>query len=210
MFDPVTIIQWLGPYLLAGASLIIFFESVLLGVILPGDALLFTMGLFAATGAIDVSLWLACLLVAIAAILGNICGYWVGAKIGPALFTRPNSKLFKKQQVDNVHRFFDKYGPLAIILARFVPFARTFITLIAGIGRMNLRKYLVYSSIGGLLWAPGMTLLGALLGQIPWVRDNLNTILYLMLAAVMVVSAVPIITEVRKKRREKKPAEAAA
>lgn len=210
MFNPEVILPGLGPYLLVGLFLIVFFECVLLGVILPGDPFLFTAGLFAATGVIDVDLWLVCVLVTIAAILGNICGYWVGSKIGPALFARPKSKLFKKEQVDKVHRFFDKYGARAIILARFVPLARTLITTIAGIGRMDLRKYVVYSSIGGLLWATGMTLLGAVLGQIPWVRDNVSTMLLLMLVIVVVVSVVPIITEARKKRREKKLAEAAA
>lgn len=95
MFDPATVIEWLGPHLLAGAWLISFFESVALGVVLPGDGLLFTIGLFAAAVVVHVELWLLCLLVAIAAILGNICGYRVGANLGPALFTRPDSKLFK-------------------------------------------------------------------------------------------------------------------
>lgn len=94
--------------------------------------------------------------------------------------------------------------------ARFVPFARTFITVISWHRPNGPRKFIVYSSIGGPLWAPGMTLLGALLGRIPWVRDNLNTILYLMLAAVMVVSAVPIISGVRKKRGDKRTVEATA
>jgi membrane-associated protein len=133
---------------------IIFFECVFIGVVLPGDLFLFTTGVFATTGVIGTDLWLVCTLVTIAAILGNIGGYWIGAKVGPALF-RPNSRLFKKEQVDGVHRFFEKYGALAIILARFVPVARALITSIAGIGRMDTRKYLVYSSIGGLLWAPG-------------------------------------------------------
>ncbi|MGH3976571.1 MAG: DedA family protein [Pseudonocardiaceae bacterium] len=209
MFDPETILHWLGPYLLVGLFLIIFFECVLLGVILPGDPFLFTTGLFAATGTLNADLWLVCAVVTIASIAGNICGYWVGVKAGPALF-RPDSKLFKAEQVDKVHQFFDKYGPLAIILARFVPLARTLITTIAGIGRMDPKKYLVYSSVGGLLWATGMTLLGALLGQIPWVRDNVTTILLLMVVVVVVISVVPIITGTRRKRREKNPAETVA
>jgi membrane-associated protein len=206
----VVIIECLGPLLPLGLFLIIFFECVLLGVILPGDPLLFMAGLFAATGVIGVDVWLVCVLTTVAAILGNIAGYWVGVKAGPALFNRPNSRFFKNGQIDKVHRFFDRHGPLAIILARFVPFARTFVTTIAGIGRMDPKKYFVYSSIGGLLWATGMTLLGALLGQILWVRDNVNTILYLMLGVVMIISVVPVITEIRKKRRERKITESAA
>jgi membrane-associated protein len=209
MFDPEAVLLSFGPYLLVGLFVIIFFECVMVGVVLPGDLFLFTTGVFAATGVIDVDLWLVCALVTIAAILGNICGYWVGATAGPALFGRPNSRLFKKERVDKVHRFFDKYGALAIILARFVPVARALITSIAGIGRMDARKYLVYSSIGGLLWAPGMTLLGALLGQVPWIRDNVNTMLLLISAVTIVGTVIPMINRARKKRREKKLAEAA-
>jgi membrane-associated protein len=209
MFDPEAVLQSFGPYLLAGLFVIIFFECVFIGVVLPGDLFLFTTGVFAATGVLDADLWLVCVLVTIAAILGNICGYWIGAKAGPALFNRPNSKLFKTEQADKVHRFFEKYGAFAIILARFVPVARALITSIAGIGRMDARKYLVYSSIGGLLWAPGMTLLGALLGQVPWIRDNVNTMLLLISAVTIVGTVIPMINRARKKRREKKLAEAA-
>jgi membrane-associated protein len=208
MFDPVNILHWLGPFVLVGLFLIIFSEcGLLIGLVLPGDPLLFTAGMFAAAGAIAADLWLVCLVVTVAAITGNMCGYWIGAKAGPAMFDRPNSKLFKRSHVEQVHRFFEKYGAPAIILARFIPLARTLITAIAGIGRMDPRKYFVYSTLGGVLWAAGMSLLGGLLGQIPWVRDNLETMLFLMFVAVVVVSVVPIINAAIKRRRRTKPAD---
>ena len=208
MFDPVTILHWLGPFVLLGVFLIIFSEcGLLIGLVLPGDPILFTAGLFAAVGAINAELWLVCVVVTVAAITGNMCGYWIGAKAGPTMFDRPNSKLLKRSHVEQTHRFFEKYGALAIILARFIPLARTLITAIAGIGRMDPRKYFVYSTIGGVLWAAGMTLLGGLLGQIPWVRDNVQTMLFLMFTAVVVVSVVPIVQGALKRRRRRKTAE---
>jgi len=207
MFDVVAILHWLGPFVLLGIFAIIFAEcGLLIGVVLPGDPTLFTAGLLAATGAIDADLWLVCVVVTVAAVLGNIGGYWIGAKVGPPLFNRPNAKLLHQGQVEKTQRFFDKYGARAIVLARFIPLARTLITLIAGIGRMDRRTYLVYSTIGGVLWATGMTLLGGLLGQIPWVAANVNTMLLIMLVAIAVVSIIPIITEAIKKRRQKKRA----
>lgn len=205
MFDVVAILHWLGPFVLLGIFAIIFAEcGLLIGVVLPGDPTLFTAGLLAATAAIDADLWLVCVVVTVAAVLGNLCGYWIGAKVGPPLFNRPNAKLLHPGQVEKTQRFFDKYGARAIVLARFIPLARTLITLIAGIGRMDRKKYLVYSTIGGVLWATGMTLLGGLLGQIPWVAANVNTMLLIMLGVIAAVSIIPIVTEAIKKHRTKK------
>ncbi|MBT2225054.1 DedA family protein [Nonomuraea sp. NEAU-A123] len=205
MFDVVAILHWLGPFVLFGIFLIIFAEcGLLIGLVLPGDPTLFTAGLLAATGAIRPDLALVCVVVTAAAVLGNMCGYWIGVRVGPPLFNRPNAKLLRKGQVEKAERFFERHGPRAIVLARFIPLARTLITLIAGIGRMDPRKYFVYSAIGGVLWAMSMTLLGGLLGQIPWVRDNVNTILLNMLAVIAAVSIIPIVIEALKKRRETK------
>ena len=202
MFDVVAILHWFGPFVLLGVFVIIFAEcGLLIGVILPGDPTLFTAGLLAATGAISPDLALVCLVVTVASILGNMCGYWIGAKVGPPLFDRPNAKLLRKGQVEQVERFFDKYGTRAIVLARFIPLARTLITLIAGVGRMDPKKYFIYSAIGGVLWATGMTLLGGLLSQIPWVADNIDTMLLIMLGVIATVSIVPIVNEAIKKRR---------
>jgi membrane-associated protein len=131
--------------------------------------------------------------------LGNVTGYWIGYKAGPRLFRRPDSRLFRKEYVDKTHEFFERYGPRAIVLARFVPIVRTFITAMAGVGRMDFRVYLLYSTIGGVLWAAGVTLLGYWLGNVPFVKDHIE----LILIAVVGISILPIIYEyVRHKRQQ--------
>lgn len=202
MFDIVAILHWLGPFVLLGIFLIIFAEcGLLIGVVLPGDPTLFTAGLLAATGAINADLWLVCAVVTVAAVLGNICGYWIGAKAGPPSFNRPNAKLLHQGQVEKTQRFFDKHGSMAIVAARFIPLARTLITVVAGIARMDRRSYLIYSTIGGILWATGITLLGGLLGQIPWVAANIDRVLLIILAMIVTISIVPLVTGAIQKRR---------
>ncbi|SDC87646.1 membrane-associated protein [Actinokineospora iranica] len=202
--DPEVILRGLGPFLLPGLCLIIFAEcGLLLGFFLPGDSLLFTAGLFVAqpaTSDLMPPLWLVCTLLTICAFVGNVVGYYIGAKAGPALFNKPDSKLFKREHVDKTHAFFEKYGPRAIVLARFVPIVRTFITAIAGVGRMDPRKFFVYSAVGAVLWATGVTVLGYFLGQIPFVHENLES----MILLIVFISVVPIIIEFVKARRERK------
>ena len=199
--DPQFIIEWLGPWALAGVCLIIFAEcGLLVGFFLPGDSLLFITGLAVVTGLIDTPLWLVCILLVVAAFLGNVCGYYIGRKAGPAIFDKPNSRLFKRENVDRTQAFFDKYGNRAIVLGRFVPIVRTFITVMAGVGRMDAKRFFTFSAIGGVVWAAGVTLLGAALGQIQFVRDNIE----LMLILVVLISVLPIAFEVIKARREKK------
>jgi membrane-associated protein len=199
--DPQFIIEWLGPWALAGVCLIIFAEcGLLVGFFLPGDSLLFITGLAVVTGLIDTPLWLVCVLLVVAAFLGNVCGYYIGRKAGPAIFDKPNSRLFKRENVDRTQAFFDKYGNRAIVLGRFVPIVRTFITVMAGVGRMDAKRFFTFSAIGGVVWAAGVTLLGAALGQIQFVRDNIE----MMLILVVLISVLPIVFEVIKARREKK------
>ncbi|GAB2997182.1 DedA family protein [Saccharothrix stipae] len=199
--DPQVLLQGLGPYMLVGLCFIVFAEcGLLVGFFLPGDSLLFTAGLFVASGLLEYPLWLVCLLLTVCALAGNVVGYWIGYRAGPALFNKPESKIFKKEYVDKTHEFFDKYGARAIVMARFVPIVRTFITAMAGVGRMDPRKYFTYSLIGGIAWAAGLTVLGYFLGQIQFVRDNLEMILIL----IVLISVVPIVIEIIKARREKK------
>ena len=177
---------------------IIFAEcGLLIGFFLPGDSLLFITGLFIASGAITLNIWLACGLLFLAALIGNITGYWIGHKAGPSLFSRPDSKLFRKEYVDKTHEFFERYGARAIVLARFVPIVRTFITATAGIGRMDFRRYLIFSAIGGLLWAVGVTLAGYYLGNIEFVKKNIELILII----VVFLSLIPIAFEYLRHRR---------
>ncbi|HUQ60655.1 DedA family protein [Lentzea sp.] len=191
----------LGPWMLVGLCLIIFAEcGLLVGFFLPGDSLLFTAGLFVAAGHISTPLWLVCVLLTVCAFVGNVCGYYIGRKAGPALFSKPESKIFKKEYVDKTQEFFDKYGARAIVLARFVPIVRTFITAMAGVGRMDPKRYFTYSAIGGVAWAAGLTILGYFLGQVTFIKENLE----ITLIAIVLLSVVPIIIEVIKARKEKK------
>ena len=199
--NPETMLTSLGDIAFWVVLAIIFAEcGLLIGFFLPGDSLLFVTGLFIATGAIGINIWAAALLLVIAAVLGNVTGYWIGYKAGPALFNKPDSRLFRQEYVDKTHHFFNRYGARAIIMARFVPIVRTFITAVAGIGRMDFRRFLVFSTIGGVLWAAGVTLAGYFLGTIEFVRDNIELILVLVVFA----SIVPIIVEWVRHRREKR------
>ncbi len=201
--NPEHLLNMLGPYVLLGLCVIIFAEcGLLIGFFLPGDSLLFTAGLFVAAGFVDTPIWLVCALLTLCAVAGNVVGYGIGYKVGPVLFSRPDSRMLRREYVDRTHDFFERYGPQAIVLARFVPIVRTFITAIAGVGRMDLRQYLVYSAIGGVAWATGVTLLGFWLGRIPFVRDNIE----LMLIGIVLLSIVPIIVGFARARRENRRA----
>jgi membrane-associated protein len=200
--------SWLDPdYLLstfgvAGLLVVIFAESgLLIGFFLPGDSLLFTTGLLVITGKLGTPLWLVCVLVALAAAAGDQVGYLFGRKVGPSLFKRPDSRLFKQENVEKAHEFFEKYGPKSLVLARFVPIVRTFTPIIAGVSRMNYRLFVIYNVIGGILWGVGVTLLGAALGKVAFV----NTHIELILVAIVLISVVPIAIEyLRARSRAKK------
>ncbi|NQU36012.1 MAG: VTT domain-containing protein [Actinobacteria bacterium] len=197
--SPENILDWLGPWALIGVTFIIFAEcGLLIGFFLPGDSLLFVTGLFVAQGFINEPIWLVATVLAVAAVSGNLVGYWIGRAIGPKLFDKPDSKIFKKEYVEKTHEFFEKYGARAIILARFVPVVRTFITATAGIVGMDFRKFATYSAIGGVLWAGGLTLLGYFLGGFPIVKDNVEIVLII----VVLVSILPIVIEYVKHRRQ--------
>ncbi|HEX8519558.1 MAG TPA: VTT domain-containing protein [Pseudonocardia sp.] len=196
--QPDTILAWLGPWALVGLATIVFAEcGLLIGFFLPGDSLLFTAGLFVADGAIDAPLWAVCGLLVAAAVLGNVCGYWIGRTAGPAVFDRPRSRLFKPQHVAKTREFFDRYGNRAIVLGRFVPIVRTFITVMAGVGRMDPRRYFTYSLIGGVAWAAGVTLLGYWLGQFAVVKANIE----LILITIVLISVLPVVVELVRARR---------
>ncbi|MFD5297367.1 DedA family protein [Streptomyces mutabilis] len=202
--------EWLSPdylietFALPGILLIVFAESGLFA-FLPGDSLLFTAGLFVAQGEyISQPLWLVCTLIVLAAVIGDQVGYMIGKFLGPKLFNRPNSKLFKQENLDKAHEFMEKYGPKAIVLARFVPIVRTFAPIVAGAGRMQYRTFLTYNVIGGIAWGTGVTLAGYWLGQIEFIRTNVEPILVL----IVVLSVVPIAIEYLRERKKKKQAPA--
>ncbi|MGW6020975.1 DedA family protein [Streptomyces sp. NPDC055099] len=204
--------SWLDPdYLLNtfgvwGLLAIVFAESgLLIGFFLPGDSLLFTTGLLITTKQLDFPLWLCIVLICIAAILGDQAGYLFGKKVGPALFNRPDSKLFKQENVVKAHEFFEKYGPKSLVLARFVPIVRTFTPIIAGVSGMRYRSFITFNIIGGILWGAGVTLLGAWLGKIDFVHKNIEAILIL----IVLISVVPIVIEFLRARGKSKKAAAA-
>ena len=197
--NPETMLTNLGDIAFWVVLGIIFAEcGLLIGFFLPGDSLLFITGLFIASGAISVNIAVACLLLFLAAVLGNITGYWIGYRGGPTLFSRPDSRLFRQEYCEHTHHF-NRYGARAIVLARFVPIVRTFITATAGIGRMDFRRYIVFSAIGGFIWAVGVTLAGYYLGNIEFVKKNIELILIL----VVFVSVVPLVFEFVRHRRQK-------
>jgi membrane-associated protein len=196
--DPTHLINTFG---LIGLLVIIFAEcGLLIGFFLPGDSLLFTAGLLSAGGVAGITiapLWVLLVLTPIAAIAGNLVGYWLGYRAGPAVFNKPNSRLFKAEYVEKAHAFFEKYGARTIVLARFVPIVRTFATVMAGASRMNFRVYLTYTVIGGLLWACGVTALGHWLGNVGFIKNNIELIAIL----IVLVSVIPIAIEFLRARR---------
>jgi membrane-associated protein len=186
---------------LIGLLVIIFAEcGLLIGFFLPGDSLLFTAGLVTAGGIAGLSLpplWVLIVAFAVAAVLGNLVGYWIGFRAGPAVFNKPDSRLFRAEYVERSHAFFERNGTKTIVLARFVPVVRTFATVMAGASRMDFRRYALFSLIGGVLWAGGITALGHWLGGVQVVRDHIE----LFVLGVVVVSLVPILAEYLRSRR---------
>lgn len=199
--DPQELIETVG---MVGVFVIVFLESCLV-FFLPGDALLFTAGFLAsAPSSVPESLHLPLiplmLGIFIAAVAGNQVGYLIGVRVGPALFNRPQSRFFKRENVDKAQEFFDRYGAKTIVLARFVPIVRTFAPMIAGMSRMKYRTFVTFNIIGGAIWAFGVTLLGYYLGQVDIIADHLE----LAILSVVAISLIPIALELIKARREKR------
>jgi membrane-associated protein len=182
---------------LIGLVVIVFAEcGLLVGFFLPGDTLLFSAGVLVQRDTFHQPLWLIILLECVAAILGNQVGYEIGRRGGPAVFKRPDSRLFRPEYVERTSAFFERYGAAAIVLGRFVPVVRTFITVMAGASRMNYRTYTVYTVLGGALWAASVTLLGYFLGNVAFIADNIE----ILLLAGVAMSVVPILAQLLRKR----------
>lgn len=199
LLDPEGLLKGFGSLALFAACLILFIEcGLLVGVILPGDSLLFIVGMLLASNFITTPLAIALLLMSICAIAGNLLGYWTGAKVGPRLFNRPDSKLFKTEYVVTTQNFFEKHGSRAIVLARFVPIVRSVITGLAGVARMDYKTYATYSTIGGILWVCSMTLAGYFLGSIPIIKENID----LVAIGIVLLSLIPVAVEVIRHKRK--------
>lgn len=190
---------WIGPGGVFAAAVIpailviVFIETGLLFPFLPGDSLLFTGGLLAAHGTVNI--WQLVILVPLVAIAGDQTAYFIGRRIGPALFTKEDSRIFKQHYVTESHEFFEKYGPFTIILARFVPFARTFVPVIAGVSKMRYPVFLGFDIVGGFAWGTGVTVAGYFLGNISFINKNLE----LIILGIVIVSVLPGITAVGRR-----------
>jgi membrane-associated protein len=192
--DPDTLIRAFG---LIGVLVIVFTESGLLfGFFLPGDSLLFTAGLLSAAGILP-PIWVLLVTIPIAAIIGDQVGYAIGRKFGPPLFNRPDSRFFRREYVDRSAAFFEKHGPKTVVIARFVPIMRTFVPVMAGTSRMKYRIFVTYNVVGGLLWGAGVPLIGYLLGEIEFVKNNIEPILIL----IVLISVMPVFIELFRARR---------
>lgn len=182
--------------------LIIFAETGLVVMpLLPGDSLLFAAGAFCAKPETGLNVHLMAGLLFVAAFLGDTLNYWVGRKIGPAVFKREDSIWLRKKHLDKAHAFFEKYGGRAVILARFVPIVRTFVPFIAGVGSMTYPRFMAYNVIGGFIWIYFFTYAGFIFGNQPFVQKNFK----LVILAIIILSVVPIVVEfVREWRKSRK------
>jgi membrane-associated protein len=202
--DVNEIVKSLSPYAEIVLWLIVFAETgLLIGFFLPGDSLLFTAGVLAGGGQLDIILLVVGCFVA--AVAGDQTGYTIGKRLGPRLFSKPESKIFKQEYVERTKDFFEKHGPKTIVLSRFVPIVRTFAPTLAGVGQMPRRTFLKYNLVGALIWAVGLTMLGYALGEELGLDkdENIDKLLLPMVLGIIVVSFIPVALEWRKARRIK-------
>jgi membrane-associated protein len=204
IMDPM---YWLGDgglfasAVLPGILVIVFIETGLLFPLLPGDSLLFTGGLLAAAPHPPVNIWVLVICVSAVAVLGDQCAYFIGRRIGPALFDKEDSRFFKKHYVTESHAFFEKHGPKTIIMARFVPIVRTFTPVLAGVSTMRYPLFLGFDIIGGIAWGAGVTLLGYFLGNVPFVKNNLELMILLIVFLSILPGLITVARNVIARRR---------
>jgi membrane-associated protein len=189
---------WLGYALLAG---IVFAETgLLVGLFLPGDSLLFTVGVVAGAGQLNIVE--ICALLTCASVLGDQSGYLLGHRTGPRIFSRPDSLVFKQEYVTRTQAFFARHGGKTLIYAKFVPIVRTFAPFMAGVGRMSYPRFLTFNVFGGVGWVLSMTLAGYFLGGVPLIRRNFEKVV----VGIVVVSVLPLVIQFLKSRRSPVPA----
>lgn len=211
--SPANIIEWAGPWALVVVCFIIFAETgLLIGFLLPGDTLLVIAGLLSHTsdqlprGVFGVNVWFVALLIGLAAFVGGEVGYIIGHKGGPAVFERKDSGLFSRKNVERTNAFFERFGGITVILARFVPIVRTFAPVAAGVGHMPWKRYSLYNLIGAVLWGFGLTMFGYLIGYIPpvatFVQDYIDLILLGAVAGTALITLWHYVNERFKASRE--------
>jgi membrane-associated protein len=201
--DPKSLLETFGVLGLFG---IVFAETgLMVGFFLPGDSLLVLAGLVSAVGAesklnVDINLGVVLVGLFIAAVVGAQTGYFIGQKAGPALFRRPDSRLFKQEYVDKAQHYFDRYGAKTIVIARFIPIVRTFANPIAGVAKMSVREFTIFNIVGAALWTVSVVMIGYTLGKtIPSAEDHL----ILIEGIIIGLSLIPIVVEVVRTRRER-------
>ena len=204
--DPEQLIQllstvltgWLGYFALFA---VVFAESgMLVGFFLPGDSLLFTVGVVSGAGKLPIGPMIAML--AIASILGDGSGFFLGSTLGYSLFKKTNSRIFRREYLDRTHAFYERHGGKTIIYAKFVPIIRTFAAFIAGVGKMRYTRFLAFNVIGAVGWVSSMISLGYALGNVPVIRSNFEKVVLLIIA----VSLIPAALQVFKSRKNPEPA----
>jgi len=194
-FEIIPLIQTIG---LVGIFLFVFAESGLFfGFFLPGDSLLFSAGLLAASGYLNI--WYLVVGCTIFAILGDAVGYWFGRKVGYKIFFKEESFFFSKKNIDRTKIFFEKYGKKAILFARFVPIVRTFTPILAGVGKMNYKSFVFYNASGGILWSVAVLLLGYFLGGL---LSGLQDYIIFLAILIIVISFLPMLRFFKKNRQE--------
>jgi membrane-associated protein len=200
------LIDRFGTLALVGILAIVFIETGLLFPILPGDSLLFTAGALVASNQLQthIDIWVLSLLTFLAAFAGTQCGYLIGRTLGPKVFAKPDSRFFKQSYIDHTYSYFDRYGGRTIVVAQFIPIVRTYAPVAAGVGKMPWRHFLPFNALGALLWGAGVTWLGYALGNIAFVRDNIEA----LLVVVVLFSVAPMLFEILRRRLRARRGEA--
>jgi membrane protein DedA with SNARE-associated domain len=202
LFDAASVLHAFGPYVLAGIAVLIFIESGVLFPFLPGDSLLVTAAIISST--LGVTPWQVAVVASVAAIAGDQVGYWIGKRYGRRLF-RDDARVLTTARLEEAEAFFTRWGGLSLVLGRFVPVVRTYVPLAAGTAQMHYRRFLVCNLIGAIAWAPGLTVVGVLLGGIPLIAHNIDA----LMIVVILVSVLPIaIGALRRRhgaRRDREP-----
>ncbi len=192
-------VQTYGTWVYALLFLIVFVETgVVVMPFLPGDSLLFIVGTLCATG--EMSLPVAMLILFVAAVLGDQMNYRIGHYFGPKVFQWENSRFFNRKAFDKAHAFYERYGGITIILARFMPFIRTFVPFVAGVANMTASKFTMYNVVGAAIWVGSITVAGYLFGNIPWVKENLEIIIW---ALILVPGAMAVLGAMKARGSEK-------
>ena len=191
-----------GPWVYGLLFMIIFVETgVVVMPFLPGDSLLFVAGTIAGIGALSLPLLMFVLFAA--AVIGDNTNYWIGRNLGPKVFRWEQSRFFNRAAFDRTHAFYEKYGPMTIIIARFMPFVRTFSPFVAGVGAMTYSRFLMFDVLGGIIWVGSLTTLGFLIGNLPWVKDHF----FWVTLAMIIIPGLPAVFEVARQllRARRKP-----